>query len=52
MGSIESLDNKLMYYIDSPTQRVDVFDFDADSGTLANRRPLIECLAPTGCPTA
>jgi sugar lactone lactonase YvrE len=45
-----SSDNKLMYYIDSPTQRVDVFDFDADSGTLANRRPFIEIPRADGPP--
>jgi sugar lactone lactonase YvrE len=45
-----SLDNTLMYYIDSPTQRVDVFDFDADRGTIANRRPFIQIPQSDGEP--
>jgi sugar lactone lactonase YvrE len=36
-----SLDKKTMYFIDSPTKRVDSFDFDIESGALRNRRPFV-----------
>jgi len=36
-----SLDKKIMYFIDSPTKRVDIFDFDLKSGELGNRRPFL-----------
>jgi sugar lactone lactonase YvrE len=44
-----SPDGRLLYYIDTPTRRVDVFDFDAAAGTLANRRPLAT-IPPPGLP--
>jgi sugar lactone lactonase YvrE len=37
-----SPDSRSMYFADSPTQRVDVFDFDSGSGRLSGRRPLIQ----------
>lgn len=45
-----SPDGTLMYYVDTPTQRVDVFDFDADSGTIADRRPLVTVEGTPGVP--
>ena len=36
-----SPDGRLMYYIDTGTRRVDVFDFEMETGAIANRRALI-----------
>jgi sugar lactone lactonase YvrE len=33
-GLAWSSDDKLMYYIDTPTRRVDVFDFDLEKGSI------------------
>ena len=45
-----SLDGRQMYYIDSMTQGVDVFDFDAATGSLANRHRLITIAPAEGLP--
>ncbi len=45
-----SLDGSLMYYIDSATRRMDVFDFDLAAGTVVNRRPFIEFDESWGIP--
>ncbi|MGF0171852.1 SMP-30/gluconolactonase/LRE family protein [Streptomyces sp. Marseille-Q5077] len=47
-GTGWSPDGRLMYYVDSPTRRVDVFDF-ADGRPL-NRRPLVEIEDGAGFP--
>ena len=41
-----SLDDRLMYYIDTPLHRLDVFDFDAAGGAIANRRTLLPIDGP------
>jgi sugar lactone lactonase YvrE len=43
-------DNRTMYYVDSPTQGIDAFDFDLSSGSLTNRRRLISVPAAEGLP--
>jgi sugar lactone lactonase YvrE len=35
-------DRRAMYYIDTPTGRVDVFDYDVDTGEITSRRPFVE----------
>jgi sugar lactone lactonase YvrE len=37
-----SIDGSLAYYIDTPTRRVDVFDYDLADGSFHDRRPLVE----------
>ena len=49
-GLAWSPDNKTMYYIDSPTRRIDAFDFDKDSGQIVNRRTVISFPGEEGVP--
>jgi sugar lactone lactonase YvrE len=44
-----SPDGSRAYYNDSPTQRIDVFDYDSESG-LSGRRPFAEVPAEAGAP--
>ena len=43
-------DGKSMFYIDTPTQRIDSFDYDLDTGRIGNRRTLIEIPVSMGSP--
>jgi sugar lactone lactonase YvrE len=43
-------DARLMYFVDSPTQSIDVFDFDLAAGTIANRRTWLRIGAAHGMP--
>ena len=45
-----SLDDRLMYYIDTPTLGVDVFDYEAATGAITNRRRLITIPPEAGQP--
>jgi sugar lactone lactonase YvrE len=45
-----SSDGSRMYYVDSPTQRIDVFDYDGGAGSIANRRPFAEIDGADGIP--
>jgi sugar lactone lactonase YvrE len=45
-----SPEGERMYFIDSPTQRIDVLDFDGATGTVSNRRGLAEVAREDGAP--
>jgi sugar lactone lactonase YvrE len=45
-----SPDDRHMYYVDTPTGRVDCFEFDVERGTLRNRRPFVTIPSDAGWP--
>jgi sugar lactone lactonase YvrE len=45
-----SRDGSAMYYVDTPTGRIDLFDFDADTGAFSGRRPFVELDREKGAP--
>lgn len=49
-GLAWSADATRLYYVDTGTRRIDVFDYDLESGELSGRRPLAEVPAEAGMP--
>lgn len=49
-GICWSQNNSTMYYIDTPTRKLQAFDFDPASGQIANRRDIIHFPAALGMP--
>lgn len=49
-GTGWSPDERLMYYIDTPTGRIDVFDYDVATGDVRDRRPFVEVTDTDGKP--
>ena len=49
-GIAWSADARVMYYVDSPTRRIDVFDYDLATGAVANRRALVHIAREHGFP--
>src|SRR5690606_21738468 len=49
-GICWSLDHKTMYYVDSPTRQVVAFDYDKQTGAIANRRVVVEISPEEGVP--
>jgi sugar lactone lactonase YvrE len=49
-GVAWNADGDTMFYIDTPTHRVDVFDYDPDAGTPSGRRPLVHVDPGHGAP--
>lgn len=45
-----SPDGTRMYYVDTPTSRIDMFDYDGQTGALANRRTFVEIEPAAGKP--
>jgi sugar lactone lactonase YvrE len=45
-----SPDGRFMYYVDTPTRRVDIFDFDVASARASNRRVFVDLQAERGRP--
>ncbi len=43
-------DNRTFYHIDTPTRRVDAFDFDLATGALSNRRTVVDLASEKGFP--
>jgi sugar lactone lactonase YvrE len=45
-----SPDHRLLYYVDTPTHRIDVFDYEVDTGDVRDRRTFAEVTDTPGVP--
>ena len=49
-GIAWSLDETTMYYVDTPTQGIDAFDFDVETGAITDRRRIVKIDPESGSP--
>lgn len=49
-GLVWSHDGQTVYYVDTPTGRIDAFDFDEVEGALSRRRTVVRIPEPAGLP--
>lgn len=49
-GIVWSLDRRTMYYIDTPTREVAAFDYEVETGHIANRRTVVHFPEGAGSP--
>ena len=49
-GLVWTRDKSTMYYIDTPTQKIDAFDYNLETGTIENRRPVFNSSPDLGYP--
>jgi sugar lactone lactonase YvrE len=49
-GIVWTADRRTMYYVDTPTRRVDCFDYDHDTGEIDNRRVAVRIPEGMGFP--
>ena len=49
-GLAWSLDKKTMYYIDTPTMKIEGFDYDLVTGAISNRRTIVSVAEEHGLP--
>ena len=49
-GIVWTADQKTMYYIDSPTRKIEAFDYDIETGEISNRRTAVDVPEGVGNP--
>jgi sugar lactone lactonase YvrE len=49
-GLAWSADGRTMYYVDTPTQRIDAFEFTVSTGAIAGRQPVVHIPLADGAP--